>query len=145
MSHPDIASTVQPYLYFQGRCEEALEFYKQAIGAEVPVRMRFSDNPEPNQMQPQPPADKIMHAEMKIGNSVVMVSDGCCNVETKFQGFALTLNAATLADADQYFNALSNGGAVQLPPTRTFFSPKFSMLTDKFGVAWVILAAMGAA
>jgi len=131
---------VEPYLFFDGRCEEALNFYQSAVGAEVTMKMRFSESPEaPPPGQPKPPADKIMHASFKIGDSTVMASDGYCTGKPAFAGFALTIAVGTEADADRVFNALSAGGQVQQPLTKTFFSPRFGMLQDKFGVGWMVI------
>jgi len=136
---------VQSYLFFDGRCEEAVEFYRGAIGAEVITLMRFKDNPEP----PQPgsgcaqPADveKIMHAAMRIGDTTVMASDGRCEGKPAFQGFALSLDVKDEAEARRLFDALGNGGQVLMPLGRTFFSPAFGMVADRFGVSWMVIVA----
>ena len=136
---------VQPYLFFDGRCDEALEFYKKAVGAQVTALMRFKDGPpmDPESCggggRPQPPGDKVMHAEMKIGDTTVLVSDGECGGSAKFDGFSLAVSVPTVADCDRYFAGLSAGGQVIMPAGPTFFSPKFGMLADKFGVKWMIL------
>jgi PhnB protein len=129
---------VQPYLFFDGRCEEALDFYKKAIGAQVEAMMRWKDNPEPGVCTPQN-ADKVMHASFKVGDVSVLASDGSCAGKPEFKGFALTISAKTEAEADKLFGALSEGGQVQMPLTKTFFSPKFGMCADKFGVGWMVL------
>ena len=130
---------VQPYLFFEGRCQEALEFYRKAVGAQVTMLMRFKESPEknPNCM----PADdnKVMHAAFKIGDTMVMGSDGMASGKTEFKGFSLTVSAKTEAEAEKAFAALSEGGQVTMPLTKTFFSPKFGMLSDRFGVAWMIV------
>lgn len=130
---------VQSYLMFNGRTEEALEFYKKAIGARVEVMMRFKEAPE-GQCAPGL-EDKIMHSSFKVGDTVVMASDGMCNGEPKseFKGFSLTLNPKTEAECEKLFNALANGGQVQQPLIATFFAPKFGALTDRFGVSWMVL------
>jgi PhnB protein len=132
---------VQPYLFFEGRCEEAIEFYKKTLGAKVEMMMRYKESPEknPNCM----PADdnKIMHAAFKVGDTVVMGSDGFASGKTDFKGFSLSVTAKDEAEADKTFAALSNGGNVTMPLTKTFFSPKFGMLTDKFGIGWMVLVA----
>lgn len=132
---------IQPYLFFNGRCEEAIEFYKKALGAEVMMLMRFKDNPEPPPAGTQPPGveNKIMHSTLRIGGSVVLVSDGRCSGKMNFEGFALSLSAPTPADADRWFAALSDGGRVEMPIGKTFFSPRFGMLADKFGVFWMVI------
>jgi PhnB protein len=132
---------VQPYLFFDGRCEEALEFYRRALGAEVTMLMRFKDSPEPPQPGTCPPGsdDKVMHASVRIGNTTMMASDGRCMGQPSFQGFSLTVTAADEAEAERLFNALADGGQVQMPLTRTFFSPRFGMAADRFGVSWMVI------
>jgi PhnB protein len=134
---------IQPYLFFDGRCEEAIEFYKNALGAEVMMLMRFKDNPEPpgpdDSCKAAPGTeDKIMHASIRIGDSVIMASDGECKGKPSFQGVSLSLTVPNAAEADRLFAALSQGGQVQMPLTTTFFSPRFGMAADKFGVSWMI-------
>jgi PhnB protein len=131
------AVETQPYLFFDGRCEEAIAFYKKALGAEVQMMMRFKDIPQP-QPQPAPPADKIMHASLKIGDTGVLVSDGRCLGQPSFQGFALSLAAKDDAEAKRLFGALSDGGQVQMPLDKTFFASSFGMVADRFGVTWMV-------
>src|SRR5512143_3065789 len=123
---------VQPYLMFDGRCEEAIEFYRRAVGAETTMLMRFKDSPEPAPPGMVPPGseNKVMHAAMKIGDSVVMATDGGCQQKASFEGFSLTLTVPTEAEADKRFNALAEGGQVRMPLAKTFFSPRFGMLQD---------------
>lgn len=128
---------IQPYLFFEGACEEALEFYRQTVGAEILTRMRFQDSPVPTDCGPIP-GDKIMHASFRIGGSIVLASDGRCSGAAGFKGFALSLTVGTLAEADQLFAALGVGGQIQMPMGETFFSPGFGMLTDRFGVSWMV-------
>ena len=132
---------VEPYLFFEGRCEEAIEFYKRALGAEVTALMRYKDSPEPPPPGKVPPGsdNKVMHANFRIGDATVMASDGLCSGKPSFQGFSLTLNAANEAEAERWFNALADGGQVQMPLTKTFFSPRFGMLADRFGVSWMVI------
>lgn len=132
---------VQTYLFFDGRCEEAVEFYRSALGAEVEMLMRFKDSPEPPQPGMVPPGaeDKVMHASFRIGESTVMASDGRCQGQPSFQGFSLSLSAADQAEAERLFAALSEGGQVQMPLGKTFFSPCFGMVADRFGVSWMII------
>lgn len=131
---------IQPYLFFNGRCEEAIKFYSKVLGAEVSMMMRFGESPDKAMMTPGT-EDKIMHANVQIRDTQIMMSDGDCKGgPQKFDGFALTLNVSA-AEADKLFTALSEGGQVQLPLTSTFFAEKFAMLADKFGVFWMILAA----
>jgi PhnB protein len=131
----------QPYLFFDGRCEEAIEFYKKAIGAEVQMLMRWKDMPEPRP-QPMPgPADKIMHASLKIGDTGILASDGRCLGQPNFQGFALSLTAKDDAEAARLFHALAEGGQVQMPLAKTFFSSNFGMVADRFGVSWMVYVA----
>ena len=135
MSNP----LIQPYLMFGGRCEEALEFYRTALGAQVEMLLRFSESPDPTPPGMLPPGfeNKVMHASFRIAGNVIMASDGC-EVGTQFKGFSLSISVATEAEADRYFAALSDGGQVQMPLTKTFWSPRFGMLTDRFGIAWMI-------
>ena len=129
---------VQPYLFFDGKCEEALDFYKQAVGAESKMLMRFKDAPDQSMVSPGS-HDKIMHATVQIGDTAVLMSDGPCLDKASFHGFALTINATSEAEADRLFGALSEGGQVTMPLAKTFFSPRFGMLTDKFGVGWMVI------
>ena len=131
---------VQPYLFLDGRCEEALDFYKKAIGAKVENLMRWKDNPDPS-MCNGPNKDKVMHAHVTIGDATVLASDGRCEGKPEFKGFALSLAVNTEAEADKLFAALSQGGQVMQPLIKTFFSPKFGMLADKFGVNWMVLVS----
>ena len=132
---------VQPYLFFDGRCEEAIEFYKGALGAKVDMMMRFKDSPEPVPPGMCPPGsdDKVMHAALRIGNTVVMASDDMAGGKPEFKGFSLSVNAANEAEADKVFAALGKGGKVTLPLGKTFYSPRFGMVTDKFGVGWMVI------
>jgi PhnB protein len=132
---------VQPYLFFDGKCEEALEFYKSALGAKVEMMMRFKDSPEPVPAGMCPPGseNKVMHAAFHIGNTLVMASDGMAGGKPEFKGFSLSVNAANEAEADKVFAALGKGGKVTMPLAKTFYSPRFGMLTDKFGVGWMVI------
>jgi PhnB protein len=134
---------VQPYLFFDGRCEEAIEFYKRALGAEVLMLMRFNESPEPPPPGMVPPGseNKIMHASMRIGESEVMASDGRSMGNPAFQGVSLSLSVSSEAEADRLFNALGEGGQVQMPIGKTFFSPRFGMVADRFGVSWMVYVA----
>jgi len=134
----DQVMQVQPYLFFDGRAEEAIEFYKKAVGAEVGMLMRWKDSPEKSMCTPNN-ENKVMHASLTIGNTRVMASDGENKGHPDFKGFALSLDAKDEADADRLFNALSSGGKVTMPMTKTFFSPRFGMLADKFGVNWMVI------
>ena len=141
MSTTNSRTEVGPYLFFDRRCEEAIEFYCKALGAEVDMLMRYKDNPEPPQPGMIPPGaeNKVMHANLRIGGNAVMASDGHCGGKPHFDGFALSLGLATEAEADKRFAALADGGKVQMPLTRTFFSPRFGMVTDRFGVMWMVI------
>jgi PhnB protein len=134
---------IEPYLFFNGRCEEAIEFYKKALGAEVLMMMRFKESPEPPAPGMVPPGseNKIMHLCMRIGDANIMASDGHCTGQTNFQGFSLSLTAADETDAKRKFTALAEGGQVQLPLAKTFWSPCFGMVADRFGVPWMITVA----
>jgi PhnB protein len=128
---------IQPYLFFDGRCEEAIDFYRSALGAEVTMLMRFKDSPEPAQTPPGG-ENKVMHSSIRIGDSTVLASDGHCQGKPSFQGFSLSLTAANEAEAKRLFGALADGGQVQMPLAKTFFSPSFGMVADKFGVSWIV-------
>lgn len=132
---------VEPYLFFEGRCEEAMAFYTKAVGAKVEALMRFKESPEPPPPGMVPPGseNKVMHALFRIGDSAIMASDGGCSNAQKFDGFSLTITVANEAEAKAKFTALSEGGAVTMPLGKTFFSPCFGMLTDKFGVGWMLI------
>jgi PhnB protein len=130
--------TVQPYVFFDGCCEEALAFYRDTLGAEITMMMRFGESPEPPQMPGANP-EKIMHAAFKVGDTLVMASDGHCAGQPKFEGFALALSAKDEAEANRVFGALAEGGQVAQPLIKTFFSPAFGMLKDRFGVMWMVM------
>jgi PhnB protein len=131
---------VQPYLSFEGRCEEAIEFYRRAVGAEVQMLMRFKDSPEPPPEGKVAPGseNKVLHAAFKIGESIVMASDGYNRGNATFNGFGLSISVKDAATADKLFAGLSDGGQVTMPLGRTFWSPRFGMVTDRFGVCWMI-------
>ena len=140
---------VQNYLFFDGRCEEAIQFYQKALGAKVDMMMRFKDSPESPQggeggegCAGPLPADgnKVMHASFRIGDTPVLASDGNCQGKPSFQGFSLSISVPKEAEAKKLFAALGDGGQVQVPLTKTFFSPAFGMVADRFGVSWMIIA-----
>jgi PhnB protein len=131
---------VQPYLFFDGRCDEALDFYKKAIGADVKMLMRFQDAPDQSMVSPGS-KDKVMHAQVRIGETTVLMSDGRCLGKPNFQGFSLAVSAKSETEAEKTFAALADGGRVTMPLAKTFFSPRFGMLADKFGVGWMVLVA----
>ena len=133
---------VQPYLFFDGRCEEALEFYKQSLGAEVLMLMRNSDNPEPSPpgMLPAGSEKKVMHVSFKIGETTLMASDGRNRGRPEFKGVSLSLTVADSDAARRSFDALAEGGQVQMPLGKTFWAPMFGMVADRFGVGWMISA-----
>ncbi len=131
---------VQPYLFFDGKCDEAIAFYKKSVGANPTMLMRFKDAPDKSMITPDT-ENKVMHAQVEIGDTKVLMSDGRCQGKTNFQGFSLAVSAANEAEADRMFGALAEGGQVTMPMAKTFFSPRFGMLTDKFGVGWMILDA----
>ncbi|MGA7393000.1 MAG: VOC family protein [Terrimicrobiaceae bacterium] len=130
---------VQPYLFFGGRCEEALEFYRDALGAQVEMLMRYTDSPEPQPPGMLPPGfeNKIMHATFRVGETILMASDGC-EEGLSFDGFSLSLTVPTETEADRAFAALAGGGQVRMPLTKTFWSPRFGMVTDRFGMGWMV-------
>jgi PhnB protein len=133
----------QPYLFFDGRCEEALEFYQSTLGAEVTMLMHFKDSPEPcgDGMLPPGAENKVMHTSFRIGDTTVMASDGRCQGRPEFRGFSLSLTAADDAEAERLFASLADGGQVQMPLTKTFFSSRFGMVADRFGVPWMVVVA----
>ena len=133
--------SVTPYLFFDGRCEEAIEFYKKTLGAEVGMMMRFKEAPEPHQPGMCPPGseNKIMHASLRIDGASIMASDGRAQGNPKFEGFALSISPKDEADAERVFKALADGGQVQMPLGKTFFAKSFGMVADRFGVGWMII------
>jgi PhnB protein len=134
---------IQPYLFFDGRCDEAIAFYRDALGAEVKMLMRNKDSPDPSPPGMLPPGseDKVMHASLVIGGATIMASDGLCAGRPSFQGFSLSLTVGSEADAERLFGALAAGGQVRMPLAKTFFSPRFGMVADRFGVSWMIYVA----
>jgi PhnB protein len=134
---------VQAYLNFDGRCEEALEFYGSAVGAEVTLLMRYRDSPEPPAPGMVPPGaqNKVIHASFRIGESTVLASDCYCTGKPSFQGVSLSLTVPNEAAAESLFAALAKGGQVTMPLAKTFFSPRFGMVNDRFGVTWMIYVA----
>ena len=131
---------VEPYLFFEGRCEEAVEFYRKALGADVIMLMRYKDSPEPPPPGKLPPGseNKVMHASVRIGDTTVMASDGFAQGRPMFQGFSLSITVPDEARAEQVFAALAEKGQVQMPLAKTFWSPRFGMATDRFGVGWMV-------
>jgi PhnB protein len=134
---------IQPYLFFDGCCEEAVEFYRRALGAEVQMLLRYRDSPEPAPPGMVPPGteDKVMHASFRIGESVLMASDDCSvAARPRFGGFSLSISVADAAEAKRCFEALADGGKVTMPLGKTFWAPAFGMVTDRFGVGWMVNA-----
>lgn len=131
---------IQPYLNFNGRCDEALDFYKTAIGAKVGMVMRFKDAPDPAMISPGS-ENKVMHSQFQVGDTTIMASDGRCTGAPSFQGITLSISANSEAEADKLFAGLAEGGQVQMPLAKTFFASKFGMVADKFGVGWMVLVA----
>jgi|GEM_PF-64182 len=130
-------TSVQPYVFFNGRCEEALEFYRSAVGAEVEMLSRFKDAPEPGMTQ-SGMENKVMHASFRIGDTLLMASDGRCDGHPRFEGFSLSILVPDEEKAESVFNALADGGKVTMPLEKTFWAPKFGMLEDQFGVGWMV-------
>jgi PhnB protein len=130
---------VEPYLFFDGRCEEALAFYRSALGAEILALMRYKESPDPQTIPPGS-AEKVMHANLRIGDTMLMASDGMCGGAPRFNGFSLTLNAVDDAEAARLFGALADGGQVQMPLGKTFFASSFGMVADRYGVSWMVIA-----
>jgi PhnB protein len=135
---------VQPYLFFDGKCEEAIDFYKRVLGAKVAMLMRFKEAPPSDaQCGPQAPdPNKVMHATIQIGETTIMASDGMCGGKPSFQGFSLSVDAPNDAEAKRMFNALADGGQVQAPMDKTFFASSFGMVADKFGVGWMVICPL---
>ena len=131
---------VEPHLNFDGRCEEALEFYKKALDAKVGVLMRFKDAPDQSMITPGS-ENKVMHSQIQVGDATLFMSDGRCTGNTNFHGIALAVSVKSEAEAEKTFAGLADGGQVQMPLGKTFFSPRFGMLSDKFGVGWMIVTA----
>lgn len=138
---------VESYLMFEGRCEEALDFYRRALGAQVTMLMRYKDNPEPaagdgcaEGSGPGPTPEMVMHAAFTVGETQLMASDGMGSGKASFQGISLALSPADEAEAQRLFNALADGGQVQMPLAKTFFSRAFGMVADRFGVSWMVVA-----
>ena len=130
---------VQPYLFFDGRCEEALDLYRRVLGAEVEFLMRFKESPDPQSVPPGL-GDKVMHTSFRIGDTQLMASDGNAKGKPSFQGVSLSLSVADEGEAERKFNALADGGQVQMPLAKTFFSSRFGMVADRFGVSWMVVA-----
>lgn len=137
MSTSDSNILVQPYLFFGGRCEEALEFYRTAIGAEIERLVRFKESPEPQGL-PDCFDDKIMHASVRIGKTTIMVSDGQCEGDQNFDGFSLSITVPDAVQAENIFAALAKDGLIVTQLEKTFWAPKFGMLQDRFGVSWMV-------
>jgi PhnB protein len=134
------SARLQPYLFFNGRCEEAIEFYRRTVGAELVMLARYKDSPDTG-MCPPGSGDKVMHATLTIGGGTMLLSDGYCSGQLNFQGFSLALAVPTDAEAEAAFAALAEGGQVRMPIAKTFFASRFGILTDRFGVTWKVLAA----
>jgi len=131
-------ASLQPYLFFGGRCEEAIEFYRKALGAELVMESRFKDAPEPQPGMPECFQDKIMHATLRIGDTLLMASDGRCEGQATFEGFSLSIAVSDETEAERVFTALGEVGLVTMPLEKTFWAPKFGMLQDRFGVGWMV-------
>ena len=132
---------IEPYLFFEGRADEAIAFYQRALGAQLVSRMRYSDSPPGDQKCPDgsaPPGDAVMHASLQIGSTLLMLSDGFARGQPEFKGVALSLTAKDDAEARRLFDGLADGGQVQQPLEPTFFATSFGMLTDRFGVMWMV-------
>lgn len=150
MQNQSASQAIKPYLMFDGRCDEALEFYTRILGAKVEQLFRFKDAPPPPaDAQPQEGcgpmtadmAEKVMHACVSIRGTTLFASDGMCQGKPEFKGISLALETASDAEAEKLFAALGDGGQVQMPMTPTFFSSRFGMVADRFGVSWMITVA----
>jgi PhnB protein len=135
------STPIHPYLMFNGRCQEALDFYQKAVGAKIDMVMLHKDCPEqpPPGMLPPGFENKVMHSSFHIGGNLVMATDGCSAEQEGFKGFSLSYTVPTATEANRIFSALSDGGKVQMPLSQTFWSPCFGMLTDRFGVGWMVM------
>lgn len=133
--------TLEPYLFFGGRADEAIEFYRQSLGAKLVMRMRFKDNPDASPAVPEALADKVMHARLEIEGATLLLSDGHRQDGPNFEGFSLTLSVSSDAEVDRVCAALGEGGSIVQPPQKTFFSSRFAMARDRFGVLWIVLTA----
>src|SRR5512147_984957 len=129
---------VQPYLFFDGKCDEALEFYKRVLGAKVQMLMRFSEAPDQSMVTPES-KNKVMHSTVQIGDTTIMASDGHCHGKPAFEGFSLSIDAASDTEAKRIFTALAEGGQIRMPMDKTFFASSFGMCADKFGVGWMVI------
>lgn len=140
MSSFTLNSPVQPYLFFGGRCDEALEFYRTTLGAEVLMLMRYKDTPDARTPDMLPPGseEKVMHASFRLGQSELMASDGMCEGQPKFDGFSLSVTAADEDEAERIFAALAQGGKINMPLMKTFWAPRFGMVEDRFGLGWMV-------
>jgi PhnB protein len=140
MSKTNNHRVIQPYLFFNGVCEEAVEFYKKTLGAKVEMMMRFKESPEPPKPGMLPPGseDKIMHCSFRVGETLIMASDGRSTGKPIFEGFSLSVAVSDEAEAERVFNGLSAGGKVEMPLAKTFWSPRFGMVEDRFGVGWMV-------
>ena len=136
-----VSSRIEPYLFFDGRCEEALTYYRSALDAEVVMMMRFKESPEPSMCGPVG-GEKIMHANVRVGGSTILASDGCGEGKMTFQGFSLSITVPDEAVASRYFSALADGGQVQQPFITTFFARRFGMVIDRFGVGWMLVVPL---
>ncbi len=140
---PAATNAILPYLFFNGRCEEAVNFYKKALGGEIEMLMRWKDNLDlpKDGCAPGMPVDpqKIMHATLKVGDAILMASDGMPQEKSAFQGFSISLTARSDAECDRWFAALAEGGQVQMPLGKTFFAQRFGAVADRFGVSWMIV------
>ncbi len=135
--------TVQPYLFFSGRCEEALAFYTKTIGAKVDMLMLFKDSPDPLPSDVLQPGfeNKVMHSSFRVGGALIMASDGCNDEDQGFKGFSLHLALPTIPEVENAFNALADGGQVNMALAKTFWSPMYGILTDRFGISWMVSVA----
>ena len=141
MSTSNLTAMVQPYLFFGGQCEEALDFYRKALGADVQMLMRYKESPEQKRPVPDCFEEKVMHASFRIGETTVMASDGMCDGKPNFEGFSLSITVPDEAEAERVFTALGEGGLVTMPLEKTFWAPKFGMVADRFGVGWMVSVA----
>jgi PhnB protein len=128
---------LNPYLNFNGQCEEAFRFYEQCFGGKIEFMMTHEGSPMADQV-PKEWGKKIMHARLSVGNQVLLGSDAHGDCYAAPKGFAVSIDVTEPAEADRIFNALAENGTVQMPIQETFWAKRFGMLADRFGIPWMI-------
>lgn len=126
-----------PYLFFNGECEAAFKFYEQCLGGKIDSKMTYGESPMADQAPPEQ-RDRIMHAQLTVGDIVLMGADAPPHMFEKPQGFYVNLQFDNVEDAEKIFNALAENGTVRMPFEETFWAKRFAMLIDRFGTPWMI-------